>query len=96
MPDLFPAPKDKSECPSCQQLERAQGRCSNNCDCRERYWVYPVPCGNCGLGLIHAKYTGVPGHSALTCDSCDTPAWRGNSYIPTCPSTFLRCPDCPK
>ena len=96
MSNMFPAPKDKGECPACRQLERAQGRCSENCDCRKYYWVYPFSCDNCGLGLVHMTYIDGPplrGHT-WTCDSCDTPT--GYQYIPTCPSTFSMCPDCPR
>lgn len=96
MNDPFPAPKDKSECPSCRQRERAEGRCSKSCDCREFYWVYPARCFNCRLGLIHMTYIDGPRPQAhkWTCDSCDNPTYY--SHIPTCPSTFSMCPDCPR
>src|SRR5579871_1581995 len=86
--DPFPSPKDKSVCPSCQYRERSKGRCSENCDCRKMYWVYPLPCGNCGLGLIHMTYIDgpPPQDHKWTCDSCDIPT--SYAYISTCPSYF--------
>lgn len=97
MSNMFPPPKDKNHCSWCQYLERSKNRCSENCDCRKWYWVYPDSCGNCGLGLLHIAYIAGahPRERKLTCDSCDTPTWAGNPYIVTCPPTFMRCPDCP-
>lgn len=49
-------------------------RCNENCCDPYFFQDWPKPCLNCGIGLVHRQYPGVPFISNVRCDSCDR--WR--------------------
>lgn len=69
-------------------------RCNGRC-CAPTLMLFPSPCGNCKLGLIHATEAvdNLPPPPAqaykLTCDSCDNPLFEAELVI----APYGGCPE---